>query len=104
MVALKVTVFMAHIPVTVLEAAQENGGGNAPNNSGGGGNKRVAPNIVDMYGAVALNNDAFAFGYSANQSSKSSAAFEAIKSCAQSGCKRKVVASMCKSMCSICLG
>jgi hypothetical protein len=65
----------------------DNGGGNAPNNSGGGGNKRVAPKIVDMYGAVALNNDASAFGYSANQSSKSSAAFEAIKSCAQSGCK-----------------
>jgi hypothetical protein len=43
--------------------------------------------IVDRFGAVAFDNTANSYGYSSNQSSKAEAAQEAIKSCAQSGCR-----------------
>ena len=59
------------------------------NTAGSQGGFASAPKVtvVNRFGAVALNADGSAFGFSSNQSSKIEAAQGAVNSCAQPGCR-----------------
>ncbi len=59
------------------------------NAAGSQGGFASAPKVtvVNRFGAVALNADGSAFGFSSNQSSKIEAAQGAVSSCAQPGCR-----------------